>query len=255
MTLRHPAPFADAVLDTIADVVNERFEQRGRRPVRLLDPFAGIGRVHELRRMVDPRLVTVGVELEAEWAHAHPATLVGDALDLPAQWGRHFHVVATSPCYGNRMADHHEAKDLCSACDGQGYDITIVYHGVEPRTPCPKCKGSKLSPRHSYRHDLGRMPTEGSAAVMQWGDEYREFHERAWLQVRRVLRPGGLFVLNIKDHVRGDRRQHVSAWHRRTVEALGFRRLETWTVPVLGMRHGANNGARLDSEFVYVFER
>ena len=90
---------------------------------------------------------------------------------------------------------------------------------------------------------------------MQWGDAYREFHTAAWREVHRVLRPGGLFVLNIKDHVRAGVRQHVAAWHRRTVESIGFDRIETWTVPLSGMRYGANHGARVDREFVYVLRR
>lgn len=48
---------------------------------------------------------------------------------------------------------------------------------------------------------------------MQWGRNYCEFHDRAWAEAVRVLKPGGLFMLNIKDHIRGGRRQRVTLWH------------------------------------------
>ena len=48
---------------------------------------------------------------------------------------------------------------------------------------------------------------------MQWGDAYRSFHVKAWREAWRVLRPGGRFVLNIKDHIRNGERMPVTDWH------------------------------------------
>ena len=112
---------------------------------------------------------SVGVELEPEWVAMHSRTIVGDALDLPFHDDT-FDVVATSPCYGNRLADHHNAQD-----------------------------GGR---RHSYTHDLGRILHSHNAGTLHWGDAYRIFHVAAWAEAVRVLVPSGLFVLNISDHLR-----------------------------------------------------
>lgn len=248
-TPAHPAPFSDALMPIFAKVLDDlaRAPRKDECP-RVLDPFAGIGRIHELAALCD--VETIGVELEAEWAHAHPRTLVGDATRLRPSWTGRFDVVLTSPCYGNRMADKYDFNDACSTCEGSG----SVEWG-DGITDCPKCKGDGRSPRRTYRRFLDRDLSANSAAAMQWSDEYRELHEQAWVEVHRVLRRGGIFVLNIKDHQRDLQRVHVSAWHRRTVEALGFTRLRTIPVMLNGYRHGENHQARIDREYVYVFRR
>lgn len=250
--VKHPARYSDQILETIGVAVSEyaaRYPKR--RPVRVLDPFAGTGRIHDLD--VPGVLVdTTGVEIEPEWAGMHRRTRVGNALALPSAWSGRFDVVATSPCYGNRFADKHEARDACSECEGRG---SVRVTGGRSYVGCSKCGGSGLSPRRSYRHDLGRPLSDGSAAGLQWGDAYKAFHVEAWREARRVLRPGGLFVLNVKDHVRAGKRQRVAGWHRRACVALGFEWVETWTVNERGLRHGANRDARVHFENVYVFER
>lgn len=232
----HPAVFSDKVLQVGAELIHDQMRRWGS-PLHILDPFAGTGRVHLLTALLDGTpgpanlgytTLTAGVELEPEWAALHPRTIVGDATRLPATWTDKWDVVFTSPCYGNRFADHHDAQDG--------------------------------STRRTYRHDLGRMPTPGSAAVLQWGPEYRRLHEQAWSEVRRVLRPGrsrrargGLFVLNVKDHVRQHERQQVSRWHRDVVLALGFELVKTRRVKLAGMGFGENRDARIPFETIYAF--
>jgi SAM-dependent methyltransferase len=206
--VRHPAPYSSGLLPVFVELL-EGFD-------RVLDPFAGTGRVHELDGHD-----TVGVELEPEWAALHPRTIVGNALALPFD-DQSFDAVVTSPTYGNRFADHHEARD-----------------------------GSE---RRSYTHDLGRTLHADNSGAMQWGAQYRDVHERAWLEVVRVLRPGGRFVLNISDHYRGGRRQPVSAWHVDTVLRLGLRLVDIVPVPTARMRHG-DNAERVVVEYVFAFGR
>lgn len=251
-------------------------------------------------------------------------TIVGNALALPNRWTGTFTVVATSPCYGNRMADHHVNEDACSLCKGTGKgdatatigvkhpakfsdeilqtiariiderhprrsfvldpfagvgrvhelselcksDVETLGVEIEPEwaraldsTPttrrgvCKKCKGTGRSVRRSYTHDLGHELHADNSGKLQWGDEYRNLHERAWEEVHRVLQTRGTFILNVKDHERQGERQHVSAWHRRTIESIGFERVETWTLDHNGMRFGENHEARTDSEYIYVFEK
>lgn len=69
--LAHPAPYPLKMLPLLAELVPaDEFP-------KVLDPFAGTGRIHELPNE------TVGVEIEPEWAALHPDTICGSALELP----------------------------------------------------------------------------------------------------------------------------------------------------------------------------
>lgn len=259
---KHPAVFSDAILAEMADLL-VLLDWPGS---SVLDPFAGKGRVHSLPQLVrdectaraiaQRRVKTVGVEIEPEWAacSAFGATLVGDSTNLPRSWTRRFGAVATSPCYGNRFADSHTPGDTCKRCKGTGQespgDGTVP--GLYP--VCKLCKGSKLSPRRSYTHDLGHALMDNNAGAMHYGPAYRELHRAVWLEVARVMKPGGLFLLNVKDFIRDGRRVRVSEWHRRTVVNCGFVQESTVLIPQPGLRHGANR-ERIPNELIYVMRR
>lgn len=206
----HPARYSRELLPVLAAAVPpEQYR-------RVLDPFAGTGRIHELPNE------TVGIEIEPEWAHLHPDTIVGSALGLPFP-DDSFDAIVTSPTYGNRLADSHNASD--------------------PER------------RRSYTHDLGRALTAGNSGAMQWGPEYREFHLSAWACATRVLRRHGRFVLNIKDHVRAGEVQHVSAWHLNVlIVEFDLELVEIHPIAVRSLRAGANGEARTTEEFVFVLE-
>jgi tRNA G10 N-methylase Trm11 len=170
----------------------------------VLDPFAGIGGVHDLDLF---GYHTVGVELEPKWAAAHPRTIVGDATSLPFA-DESFKFVVTSPCFGNRMADHHNAQD-----------------------------GSY---RRTYRYMLGQELHPRNTGQLQWGPAYKVMHAVAWFEAWRVLQPGGVFVLDIKDHIRDHRRQHVTDWHYEVLSGLGFELAEVIRPEVKGFKFGEN---------------
>lgn len=191
----HPAPFPRYVLDRIALYVRAEARALGR-PAEVLDVFAGVGRIHDLPKRY---AITTGVELEPEWVACRARTIQGDATALPEEWTGRFDCIATSPSYGNRLADNYEARDSCAGCGGTG--VTISEEGCSEAPwccancgvactcgvlekelkahnrrclvcrgqVCPSCGGNGLSKRFTYRRALGRAPSEGSSATLQWG--------------------------------------------------------------------------------------
>lgn len=268
---KHPAQFSDAILDTAATLLCSH----GTPNLRVLDPFGGQGNVHALIDRVSG-VRTTSVELEPEWVavgverygpnSSRRSSFVGDSTRLPARWSGRYGAAFSSPCYGNRMSDSHVNTDACSQCEGSGIVWATVGKMGEPRRtpsntskPCPKCKGSGLSTRRSYTHDLGRKLDEHNAGAMYfWQSQYRELHIAVWREVHRVLAPGGLFLLNVKDFVRTvtdvPERQRVAYWHLRTCERIGFERIETVRLPHRGMRYGANRH-RAPNELIYVLRK
>ena len=212
--LGHPATYSRAVLNVIASYLEPGDH--------VLDPFAGVGTIHELAARCDVQ--TIGIELESEWADMHPNTVCADAREVAEIFEDQFDVIATSPAYGNRMADHHNARE-----------------------------GSH---RNTYKHMLGRDLTDGSSAAMQWGSEYRALHAEVWHHCVALLREGGLFVLNIKDHVRDGEVQQVAAWHvDQLCRVLGLRLVAHHIIPGAGLPSGENEDLRVVGEEIYVFQK
>jgi hypothetical protein len=212
--LGHPATYSRAVLNMIASYLEPGQS--------VLDPFAGVGTIHELASRCGVQ--TVGVELESEWADMHPHTICADSRTIGDLFEDTFDVVATSPAYGNRMADHHDARD-----------------------------GSH---RNTYKHMLGRDLTEGNGAGMQWGDAYRQIHAAVWTECAAVLDEGGRFILNIKDHVRGGEVQHVASWHVDYLcRHLQLHLVAHHIIPGAGLPSGENDDLRVVGEEIYVFQK
>lgn len=244
----HPAPFSLPVLDYIATVLEEEAELRNKKKLRVLDPFAGIGRIHDLPHD------TVGVELEPEWAQQHPKTEVGDATNMRFR-AKSFDVVAYSPCYGNRMADSHNNKDACKACEGWGQ----WYEQVDNKSylvTCKSCKGTALSHRRSYTHYLGHKLSDNSAGDMHWGPKYRRFHWRFLEEADRVLRVSGLHVLNIANHektIKGERYEvRVSEWWINRLIKMGYTIEHVARIHTSKYRYGTNRDLRTKGELVVV---
>lgn len=208
----HPAKYNDALLAVMADMLST-YSPPNKRRLRLLDPFAGTGKVFTLSHWLDADIEAV--ELEPEWA-AHDARIhVGNALDLPWR-SNYFDAIVTSPTYGNRMAD----------------GLIDKYERI------------------TYASRLGRKLTPGNSGAMQWGEHYRNFHVYAWEEATRVLRQRGLFLLNCKNHIRDGVEQQVTQWHVETLQAQGLRVVEWRKVPAPGMRFGQNADKRIDFEYV-----
>lgn len=208
--MNHPARYSKKFLPIFADILSDC--------QTILDPMAGTGeRLLELSLMM-PNTKITGIELESEWANITPSIVrVGNVLELPFT-DNCFDGILVSPPYGNRMADHHEAKDE--------------------------------SVRNTYRHKLGRPLSDNNAGGMQWGDEYRNFHEKAWRECYRVT--SYKFVINIKDHVRDKRRVYVTKWHIDTLTDIGFKFITMQNILCKGNRFGANS-ERVNHEHILTF--
>lgn len=212
----HPAKFSASIMSDIADVLRREWNDTAP-DRRVLDPMAGVGGIHALDII---GCETVGVELEAEWAAAHPRTIQGDVLDLPDEWAESFDAVITSPPYANRMADHHNARDN--------------------------------SRRMTYKHQLGRDLTEGSGAGMQWGMDYRRWASDVVTSMVYVTKPAGLIILNISNHIRDHKEMLVSEFWLEELMHHGLRLEKAIDVPTPRMGFGQNREARVDHEWVYV---
>lgn len=216
---KHPAKYTDALLPVFARILRDHGAQS------VLDPMAGVGKIGYLRHHGFMGRI-VGNEIEPEWAAQAPPWVemhVGDAGAMTWAEDGEFDAVVVSPPYGNRMADHHEARDA--------------------------------SRRYTYRHMLGRALHPANTGALQWGDAYKEAHRRIWTECIRVLRSGGVFVLNCKDHVRRGEIVRVSEWHADELQRHGLRLVERVRVECPGMRNGANARLRVDHEDVWVLRK
>ena len=211
---RHPARYTDALLPVMADMLISAGAQS------ILDPFGGTGRIFSLAHYGYTGDIAA-IEIEPEWAAYDSRITLGDALALPYD-DHTFDAICTSPTYGNRMADSHNAQDA--------------------------------SRRNTYTHAIGRKLHSNNSGAMQWGDAYRDFHRDAWIEASRVLRLGGAFVLNCKDHIRAGKRQRVVDWHLDTLQELGFTVLERVQVDCPGNGFGANGSARVPYEEIVLLQ-
>lgn len=227
---KHPATYSFSIMYEIEKaLIAERARPRKGTYLRVLDPFAGTGKIHlfdgiSLSDRSLAMCVTYGIEIEPEWASMHANTIQADARDVKKLFSATpVHVICTSPTYANRLADKHNAQD-----------------------------GSY---RRSYTHDLGRQLTPGNSGGLQWGEDYRELHYDVWEKCVDVLQPGGLFLLNISDHIRRGELVPVTQWHRDTLTHHGLEVESIVPIKTPRLRHGANAHLRADCEYLIGFRK
>ncbi len=87
---------------------------------------------------------------------------------------------------------------------------------------------------------------------MQWGQEYREFHFEAWSEALCVLKPGGIFVVNISNRIRACKVMPVVEWHLKCLLTLGLFVEYVEQVETARMRRGAHQQLRVPYEHILV---
>jgi len=207
----HPATYPAAVLAAFRELLDGETVNG-----IVLDPFGGVGGIHQLTGYT-----CLSIEIEAEWAAAHPLTIHGDARNAKQLLKEHGNqvlgrqgarrkapavgCVATSPAYGNRLADDYKASD-------------------------PEA-------RHSYAIDLGHPLTEGNGGGLHFGTDgaYEQLHREVWTAVSELLEPDGLFLLNCKDFQRNGKIMPVTGWHIGVLAELGLVCEDMRILPAAGL--------------------
>lgn len=161
----HPATYPRVIQSAIADIANNLGV------TEVLDIFGGVGKIGKIKDYGFKGVVRSN-ELEPTWGGKSTIELnqkngvdyvtIGDSRKLPYADGS-IPAIATSPTYGNLMA---------------------------LKSP------SKLD---SYQSLAGGKLNEGNTGGMVWSPEYEALHRQIYDEAYRVTKPGGFFILNMKD--------------------------------------------------------
>jgi len=214
---KHPATYTNRLIPIFAELLKNC--------AVVLDPFAGVGKLALIKQHGFNGVIICN-EIEKEWTNSEcdvDEFNIGDAANMNWCESESISAICTSPTYGNRMADHFNARD-----------------------------GSK---RITYRHYLGRELHKENTGRMQWGDKYCQKHKEVWTECYRVLQPGGLFILNVSDHIRQGQRVFVTDWHKNCLIELGFLFIHEMKVETPRMRFGENYNTRIDYESILIFKK
>ena len=109
--------------------------------------------------------------------------------------------------------------------------------------------------RQTYTHGLGKRLQPGNAGVLQWGTPYKDLHRSAWQEAYRLLEEGGIFIVNVSNHIRKFEEVDVVSWHEKTIKKLGFTLTHHEKIKTPRYSFGQNGNLRVDSESVLVFKK
>lgn len=226
----NPASYTDASLQLMGSILNKsQLLKTTGIGLSIIDPMAGSGKVVELRNYITHKDSAERLRFrlnDLERWKKHPGAenknpnvrwTFESAYALTAEDGT-FDVLITSPTYGNRMADHHTAKD--------GSD------------------------RQTYTHRLGKQLHPQNTGKVHFGLSYRLAHERIYRECARVLHPSGIAFFVVADFIRRGERVRVTDATLSLLKTAGFHVVKTYDLPMNHFRRGANYTARVGYETV-----
>ena len=215
--IKHPATYTNSFIPKFAELLIGC--------ENVLDIFGGVGKLALIKEQGFTGKVICN-ELEREWTETSQYNVdewhIGDAENMNWALNNSFDAICTSPTYGNRMADHHNAKDE--------------------------------SKRVTYKHFLGRDLNEANTGRMQWGNKYREKHFQIYKECVRVLKNEGLMIVNVSDHIRKGQIINVVEWHKETLINLGMKFTKEIKIQTPRMGFGQNAKIRVENESILVFK-
>lgn len=216
--VKHPATYTNSFIPKFAEILIGC--------ENVLDIFGGIGKLALIKQYGFTGKVVCN-ELEKEWVEASNYDVdewhIGDAANMEWAKDNYFDAICTSPTYGNRMADHHNAKDN--------------------------------SRRITYKHYLGRDLNIENTGRMQWGDKYREKHLSIYKECKRVLKKNGIIIINVSNHIRKGQVIDVVKWHKEALVEIGFFLDDEILVDTPRMRYGKNNDLRVSRESILILRK
>ena len=217
--IKHPAKFTDSFIPIFAKLLTGYDN--------VIDPMGGTGKLSLIKDFGWNGSITIN-EIEPEWIDTSPHK---DKIDSISYFdasntnykNEQFDAICTSPTYGNRMADHHIAKDN--------------------------------SKRNTYTRTLGRQLSDGNTGKLQWGEEYRNKHIDIYKECYRILKTSGIFIINISNHIRKGEEIDVCGWTKQQINDIGFVLVDEIKINTPRLKFGANSNIRCKNEYIYIFKK
>ena len=202
----HPAIYPWRVINKMYNITDNLGIQE------VLDIFGGTGRIGKIKNYGFKGKI-IANELEASWKGQSTeqiqkdfgvdSTIIGDARKLDIP-SDSIESIFTSPTYGNRMG---------------------------------------LTGKNTYTDFVGKELDKGNTGGIIWGPEYEGIHKDAYKESFRVLKPGGVFILNMKDwptsRIKPKKGSIVNVedcivkatdWHISALEEAGFNTIRNYRV-------------------------